>query len=808
MPTVEGYVFKNCLECHTIKDNNSATIQWEHNPGPTDIQKQWAQSAHAGRIGTATPDTATVWGHYDWDASSRASCQRCHTATGAMNFLSAPATYNSANNDFSHLSGWTATNKQSNQNELLYCRGCHSDISTGALRNPGAITEVYVGSPTATETATVVYPDAFDSNVCMGCHLGREVGEVIKVSTGNFTNLNFINSHYLAAGGVVFGKSGYEYTDQVYTKTFAGHATVGSTDGNGPCVTCHMTSSESHKFEVVTKDASGAITAVATTACGSCHGNMTAAWLEERKETFHEALDALKQALLAKGIQFSPNYPYFYVVGTTTPFKNWDAVYPGFGKDVMGAAFNYNLLEHDPGAYTHNRSYALKLIADSIDFLADGVVNGAGIFTINAVPVDLLATALAVEGTTIDAKHYDGTVLVKAQYVAPPTAVKPTGGACTECHAGGVTSANGIIIDQFAESAHGDVNGDAWKHDDWRALNRAACSRCHNATSYVAKLGIESNTTLLYAAEDAGKAGEVLSCAACHTDVTTGAVRTPGVYTETYNDGATYTFPDIGKSNLCIRCHSGREAGSTIAADTDVDGVRSFWNSHYLTAGGTVFATTGYEYVGKNYANVSFYAHDKIGIAVPGSPAATDAGPCAACHMGTGTADHTWEVVTKDAAGVITAINSNTCVNCHLGAYALTPAFLETEVHHYHAALDALKVLLDAKGMFFAPNDPYFFTAPWVDYTLPAPNPNVAFTNWAGVYGLPVWKDVMGAAFNYNLLHHDPGGYAHNRFYSKRLIFDSIDFIDNGALDGTISVTGDAALYLDGDSATAGIQRP
>lgn len=54
----------------------------------------------------------------------------------------------------------------------------------------------------------------------------------------------------------------------------------------------------------------------------------------------------------------------------------------------------------------------------------------------------------------------------------------------------------------------------------------------------------------------------------------------------------------------------------------------------------------------------------------------------------------------------------------------------------------------------------------------------------------------MGAAFNYNLLYHDPGGYAHNRVYVKRLIFDSIDFIDNGVLDGTIAVTGDAATYL------------
>jgi len=34
----------------------------------------------------------------------------------------------------------------------------------------------------------------------------------------------------------------------------------------------------------------------------------------------------------------------------------------------------------------------------------------------------------------------------------------------------------------------------------------------------------------------------------------------------------------------------------------------------------------------------------------------------------------------------------------------------------------------------------------------------------------------------------DPGGYTHNRFYLKRLFFDSIDWLDNHVFDGTITV--------------------
>ena len=54
-------------------------------------------------------------------------------------------------------------------------------------------------------------------------------------------------------------------------------------------------------------------------------------------------------------------------------------------------------------------------------------------------------------------------------------------------------------------------------------------------------------------------------------------------------------------------------------------------------------------------------------------------------------------------------------------------------------------------------------------------------------------EGVFGAAHNYNYLYHEPGAYAHNRFYTKRLIFDSIDWLDNFTLDGTITI--DSATF-------------
>jgi hypothetical protein len=47
----------------------------------------------------------------------------------------------------------------------------------------------------------------------------------------------------------------------------------------------------------------------------------------------------------------------------------------------------------------------------------------------------------------------------------------------------------------------------------------------------------------------------------------------------------------------------------------------------------------------------------------------------------------------------------------------------------------------------------------------------------------------MGAAFNLNLLEHDPGGYVHNRIYAKRLLYDSIDWADDNNMNYSVGET-------------------
>ena len=96
--------------------------------------------------------------------------------------------------------------------------------------------------------------------------------------------------------------------------------------------------------------------------------------------------------------------------------------------------------------------------------------------------------------------------------------------------------------------------------------------------------------------------------------------------------------------------------------------------------------------------------------------------------------------------------------------------------------------LLGGKGIYFNPVVyPYFFTT-----SVPAnQNLGTSTLNWTRTInnpaGTPVLfgSAVMGAAFNLKLLQTDAGSWAHNDVYTKRLLYDTIDFLDDGTQNGT-----------------------
>jgi hypothetical protein len=69
--------------------------------------------------------------------------------------------------------------------------------------------------------------------------------------------------------------------------------------------------------------------------------------------------------------------------------------------------------------------------------------------------------------------------------------------------------------------------------------------------------------------------------------------------------------------------------------------------------------------------------------------------------------------------------------------------------------------------------------------------------------------NTMGAFFNAGLLQNEPGAFAHNSLYSKRLIYDSIDWLSNGALDNDVeSAISSATLAVNSKTGKVSLANP
>lgn len=371
--------------------------------------------------------------------------------------------------------------------------------------------------------------------------------------------------------------------------------------------------------------------------------------------------------------------------------------------------------------------------------------------------------------------------------------------ACSNCH--NPHTADVVINQQWNASRHADKTAaGAWAHYNWSRTDRAACQRCHTTTGVIAKVTADANKTTYTPplSQNDNWIPEMLACNGCHTN-NRGGLRNPGAVTADYSF-ADFTYPDINISNICMECHTARESGETVKQITANFSNRSFINSHYLTAGGTLFTVTGYEYAGRSYANPSFFLHDKIGM--NDTNGTGQKGPCVTCHMAfnTNSAKHTFLPIGVERTDPdnpkkitkVTDIRSAVCEKCHAGPNELTVAEFEEQKTLLHEAMEAFDAQLRSRGYFFFESFPYFFTQPG--------GQGGGVTNWLSpgdtdTTGNTTGRNNMGAAFNFNTIEHDPGAFVHNRFYVKRLIYDSIDWLDDNVLNNSVQATLNGPLH-------------
>lgn len=357
--------------------------------------------------------------------------------------------------------------------------------------------------------------------------------------------------------------------------------------------------------------------------------------------------------------------------------------------------------------------------------------------------------------------------------------------------------------------------------------------------------------------------GELIMCWGCHSNAATGEVRelatANGTATTIYtkdskghvptayqiNAGKNNWFPDVAQSNLCITCHDGRNSdpGAITAASTSTSG------SHYAGAAATMYVKQGFFNLstGTTYTNslksdqdggTIKSAHRRLGTPeINGdthSPKFVagfldSKGPCVVCHL---TGSHTLAMDQKTIDAV--------CTNCHdsEGEFPiLTEAdfrlhFLTPQEEVFQDALALAADVFNSKqsvitlakntaGMYAA----YSRTTPGVDYSgnatvvytptnyaayIAGTGPGVASAtsaNWTTAAGAAPYTNktkLLGAVSNVMFFSKDKASYAHARTYTRRLLYDSIDFLDDGSLNGTVGATAIAttpAIYTKGASA-------
>ncbi len=420
---------------------------------------------------------------------------------------------------------------------------------------------------------------------------------------------------------------------------------------------------------------------------------------------------------------------------------------------------------------------------------------------------------------------------------------------------------------QWAESGHGETTSSPFNAADfkmrgsdneWSQAYGTVCVRCHTTTGFVNLVTSNMKDVRPWGRGADGTpiatTKQTIFCNACHDNNgkaygynlrsipnlgATGGVR---IY---YNYSAVTTaaglstlaavrisdtvdYPNIGISDRCLLCHSGRGTGKLIKdAGTKVDAngrTFSFSNNsrigmHDFAGGASMFRRVGFEYYSsfryEQPAGIT-YIHDQIGVSYPGTGSR---GPCVTCHMSSGEA-HSFMPVSFSAVSLavapntsavfpsgtgfeIASINTSVCSTCHSSGkigfsnFSGTRTDLTTKKSGYHAALRALFVWLNKKQITSSADwlkaSTYTWNAP---LTAPAYGAACSTVGQDAVY---FGSRNMGASFNYDFLKNDPGAYVHNDLYAKRLIYDTLDWIDdcqlNNTVDRAITDAGNATYF-------------
>lgn len=644
-------------------------------------------------------------------------CAACHSQAGHLDFLGADGSE-------------AGVVDEAAEPGVHGCTTCHNEVSVER-------TEV-------TMPSGIVLTDLGREASCMTCHQGRASGATVVSAIEEagvdwdevMDGQRFINIHYYAAAGTLYGAdahAGFEYEGLTYD------GANNHVEGYDSCQSCH----DPHTLEIKVEE------------CSTCHWGVDSAEdlpgiraagslvdydgdgdtrtgiateIDNLQHLLYEAMQAYSEQVVGIGLIYDAHsYPYLFADEDMD--GEADGSYGSFTPRLLAAAYNYQATLKDPGGYAHNPKYTIQLLHDSIMDLTSAMGGTMGL------------TRPGDESAVLAQASYDHTDIVSAMPVMGHLAIENL---------------------RRDDAGHFDATAEAWRHWDEDGEVSASCATCHSADGlpFFVENGVQIAQPL----------SEGMECSTCHIDIDTGDFALIEREVVEFPSGAELDFGDAG-SNLCATCHQGRNSTTSVDArigsagdDEQADGL-GFVNVHYFAAAATRFGTEaqgGYEYADKAY--VGYWPHME------------DVAQCSACHD-----PHNQQV---DLAG--------TCTDCHDGIETIEDVRdlnvwdgdfdgngNDEEGTYYeimameemlYAALQAYAAdTIGSPIVYDSHSYPYFFIDTNGDGM-----PSADEANYGNQYAS--WTPrLMRAAYNFQYVAKDTGGYVHNSTYLVQLLFDSLE---------------------------------
>lgn len=293
-------------------------------------------------------------------------------------------------------------------------------------------------------------------------------------------------------------------------------------------------------------------------------------------------------------------------------------------------------------------------------------------------------------------------------------------------------------------SAHGDQNSPSFTNwdDDEPAEIPVNCAKCHSTPGYLDYIGHDQSAP--DQVDRPAPVGTTIECEACHNE--TAAARQTAIMPSGIE------ISGLGREANCMECHQGRASSIQVAetiADQSEDTVNTelrMPNLHANAAAATVYgseARGGGEYPQASYETRFYHNNDTCVTCHDPHSLQVQVQKCSACHLGADTLEGVRNVrlarTDYDGDGDIS----------------------EGLVGEIETMMDSLFVSIQLYAAATSGADPITYDGRFVS------EDGESYATWT--------PRLLRAAYNYQYVALDPGGYSHHPRYLLQLLYDSIE---------------------------------